>query len=454
MGRLFGTDGVRGLANTEPLTPATIFRLGRAAGYVFQRHETRTVVIGKDSRISGDMLESALVAGLCSVGTNVCRVGVVPTPALAHLTGVLSAQAGIMISASHNPMPDNGIKIFAEDGTKLPDAVEDEIERVMFEDNHQRPDPTGAGLGHVAERMNAVDRYLQHVRQSVQDLDLAGLTIVVDCANGACSQVTPRMLEELGAEVITIHAVPDGLNINANCGSQHPEAVQGAVMRHLADLGMAHDGDGDRVVLVDEMGQILNGDHILAICGIQMALEQRLPGRRVVGTVLSNYGLELALKRHDVELVRSKVGDRYVWETMVREGAMLGGEQAGHVIFREFSTTGDGLITALQVLRIMLKRGEPLSKLADCIELVPQVAVDVPVSSKPDLSGFPRIQQAIADAEAALGDQGRVIVRYSGTEPLARVNIEGPDEAIIRAHAENIAEAIRQELAAPTVGGD
>jgi phosphoglucosamine mutase len=447
MQRLFGTDGVRGKANEPPMTPDIIYNLGRAAGYVFRQMGTDTVLIGRDSRISGDMLECALIAGLCSVGTSVCRAGVVPTPAIAHLTGVLSAQLGVMISASHNTMPDNGVKFFNRDGTKLDDALEGEIEAAYFGESHRSVIPTGAQIGRVVERTNVIERYLKYVEQTVPaDFDLSGLTIVVDCANGATSQTTPRLLAHFGAEVIPINSVPDGLNINDRCGSMHLDPLREAVATHLADVGIAHDGDGDRTILIDERGDVLDGDYILAICGTHMQAEGRLKGDALVTTVLGNIGLDLSLKDRGIRVLRSPVGDRFVWERMRETGAMLGGEQAGHIVFGEFSHTGDGLITGLQVLAAMEASGQPLSALRHLLTVVPQAVRNIVVSEKPPLEGLPEVEAAIARTRDALGDRGRVVVRYSGTEPLARVMVEGEDAAQINEFADDIAQALRRSV--------
>lgn len=447
MERLFGTDGVRGLANRPPMTPEIVYELGRATGYVFRQYGADTVLVGRDGRLSGDMLECALIAGLCSVGTSVCRAGVVPTPAISHLTGVLSAQLGVMISASHNPVEDNGIKFFNTDGTKIDDELEREIERAYTEGSHRSLNPSGAAIGRVVERTNVVDRYLAHVRQTVpRDLDLSGLTIVVDCANGAQSTITPRLLQGFGAEVFAINAVPDGLNINAACGSTHLQSLQQAVAMHLADIGIAHDGDGDRAVFVDERGRVLDGDYILAICGLHLQQQGRLAGETVVTTVLGNKGLDLALEPAGIRVVRSPVGDRFVWEKMREVGARLGGEQAGHIIFADHAHTGDGVITALQMLAAMLDSGQPLSQLAAVLTVLPQAIRNLTVSAKPALDGFPQVTAAIGAAEAALQGRGRIVVRYSGTEPLARIMVEGEDPEQIEALADSVAAAIAAAL--------
>ncbi len=445
--RLFGTDGVRGIANREPMTPEVIHNLGRAAGYVFRRLGRDTVLVGRDGRLSGDMLECALVAGLCSVGTSVCRVGVVPTPAVAHLTGILSTQLGVMVSASHNPFEHNGVKFFQQDGTKIDDDLEREIEAVYREGSHRSLNPEGQAIGRVVERANVVDRYLHHLEQTApRGFDLSGLTVVVDCANGAASYTTPRLLRHFGAEVITINDAPNGVNINRDGGSTDTRPLARAVAAHLADLGIAHDGDGDRAVFVDERGRRLDGDYILAICAPHLKAQGRLHGDTVVTTILGNLGLDLTLGPKGILVARSKVGDRFVWEKMREVGAALGGEQAGHVIFSEFSRTGDGLITALQVLEAMEASGKPLSELGDTLVVIPQATRDIETIAKPPLEALPAVQAAVARAEQALGERGRVIVRYSGTEPLARVMVEGEDARRINELADEIADAIRAAL--------
>ena len=434
------------------MTPEAVYELGRAAGYVFQRYGADTVLVGRDGRISGDMIECALVAGLCSVGVSVCRAGMVPTPAISHLTGVLSAQLGVMISASHNPAGDNGIKFFNNDGTKIDDDLEREIERACQENPHRDLRPTGAAVGRVVERTNVVERYLAHMRLTVpQGLDLSGLTIAVDCANGAQSAITPRLLEEYGAQVVAINCVPDGLNINEQCGSTHLAPLQRAVRTHLADIGVAHDGDGDRAIFVDERGGVIDGDYILAICALHLQKHGRLADNVVVTTVLGNKGLDLSLEPHGIRVVRSAVGDRFVWEKMREVGATLGGEQAGHIIFSEFAHTGDGLITALQMLAAMLDSGQPLSEMARVLQVLPQAVRNLRVPAKPPLGEIKPVSEAIAEVEQALGGRGRIIVRYSGTEPLARIMVEGEDAAQIEQLADQAAAVLAKELAGDVV---
>jgi phosphoglucosamine mutase len=447
MERLFGTDGIRGCANEYPMTPEVVYELGRAAGHVFRRYGADKVLVGRDGRISGDMIECALVAGLCSVGVSVCRAGLVPTPAISHLTGVLSAQLGVMISASHNAFGDNGIKFFNQDGTKIDDDLEREIEAAFWEKSHAELRPTGSSVGRVVERTNVADRYLAHIRQTVPPgFDLSGLTIAVDCANGAHSLTTPHLLAEYGAQVVAINNVPDGLNINEGCGSTHLEPVRRAVATHLADLGVAHDGDGDRALFVDERGNRLDGDHILTICGLYLHEMGRLTGDILVTTVLGNSGLDLTLRPHGIQVMRSPVGDRLVWERMKEAGARLGGEQAGHIIFGEYAHTGDGLLTAVQVLAAMQHWGKPLSELGALLTVLPQAVRNVRVPDKPPLEDFPAVAEAVAQVEAELAGRGRIVVRYSGTEPLARVMIEGEDPDQIEALAESVAVVLREVL--------
>ncbi len=448
MGRLFGTDGVRGIANQEPMTPETVVKLGRAVAYLFKAPgDRRSIVIGKDTRLTGYMLETALTAGITSMGVDVLLVGPLPTPGIAFITRSLRADAGVVISASHNPMEDNGIKFFSGDGLKLPDAMEAQIEDLIVSGEIDRIRPPAHEIGKAYRIGDAGGRYIEFAKNSFpKGLSLRGLKIVVDCAHGAAYRVSPTVLRELGAEVVALNVAPDGLNINADCGSLHPEGVQRAVVAQGAHIGFAHDGDGDRVVCVDEGGALVDGDQILAMCALDMLAEGRLPAQTVVATVMSNAGLDVAMRQVGVEVVRTPVGDRYVLEEMVRGGYTLGGEQSGHIIFSEYNTTGDGIVTALQVLAVMLRAGKPLSELAACMPRFPQVLENVPVRWKEDLESLPKVQAQIRGAEAALAGMGRILVRYSGTESLARVMVEGPDEAAIRRWAGEIAAAIREAL--------
>jgi len=443
LAKLFGTDGVRGIANSE-LTADLALRIGRAAGHVLCRGRRPRVLIGRDPRASSEMLEAALAAGLCASGADVVRVGVIPTPGVAYLSRYLGSAAGAVVTASHNPADENGIKFFGPDGLKLPDAVEEEIE-ALVDATDALPTPTGAGVGRIQERADLLHHYSQEVRHTIPHR-LDGLKLVVDCANGATSPVAADVLSDLGAEVVPIHCRPDGLNINDGCGSLHPEGMMQAVLANSANVGAAFDGDGDRVLMADEKGRLVDGDRIMALCALHWAGTYRLPGNIVVGTVMSNMGLELALKQAGVALLRAPVGDRYVGEEMRRVGAALGGEKSGHICFAQHSTTGDGLITLLQVLHVMCSTGKPLSELADQVTELPQILVNVPVSTKDGWDQVPEIASAIARAEAALSGRGRVLVRPSGTERLIRVMAEGPDEAELKRLVEHIADAVRRTL--------
>jgi phosphoglucosamine mutase len=449
MRKLFGTDGVRGVANLEPMTSETAMKLGRAAAYVFKTRAGRhQIVIGKDTRLSGYMLESALTSGLCSMGVDVLLVGPLPTPAIAFLTRSLRADAGVMISASHNPYQDNGIKFFSNEGFKLPDEMELRMEQLLSSGAIEHLRPTADEIGKAYRIDDAEGRYVEFVKRSIpRDLDLQGLKIVVDCAHGAAYKVTPKVLRELGATVWVIGNEPNGTNINENCGAVHPEQLQAEVLKREAQIGIAHDGDADRVIFVDEKGRVVDGDHIVTMLALEMDQRGQLKQKTVVGTVMSNYGMELALAGAGIALIRTAVGDRYLLERMLAEGYNLGGEQSGHLIFLDYNTTGDGLISALQVLKLMKRSGQPLSKLALCMTATPQVLLGVKVQSKPDLKDLPQLQEAIRSAEAQLNGSGRVLVRYSGTEPLLRVMVEGTDRAEIQSVAEGLAEVVRRCLA-------
>lgn len=442
MGRLFGTDGVRGVANKD-LTPELAFVLGQAGATVLAQQEKRpTILIGKDTRISGDMLEAALVAGITSVGADVVLLGVIPTPGVAYLTRELEADAGIMISASHNPVADNGIKFFAHTGFKLPDEVEDEIEALINSKAIARP--IGVDVGRVIHKADAVKLYIDHVLSTVK-LDLSGMHIALDCANGAASHVTPAVLTALGAKVSVIHHEPNGLNINEQCGSTYPEEIKNYVKQVGADVGITHDGDADRVLAVDEQGNLVDGDHILAICGLHMLEEGCLQNKKIAATVYSNGGLTQAMHRAGGDLVITPNGDRYVLEAMLAEGLSLGGEKSGHVIFLDYNTTGDGVITALQLLTVLVKKQKPLSQLAQVMLEFPQILENIRVRSKDGWDENLRIQAAIKDAEMQLGEEGRVFVRASGTESLIRVMGEHPDHELLERALQPVVAAVKTE---------
>ncbi|HSA77478.1 MAG TPA: phosphoglucosamine mutase [Nitrospirota bacterium] len=448
MRKLFGTDGVRGVANQDPMTSEMALRIGRAAAYVFRDSSRRhRIVIGKDTRLSGYMIESALTSGLCSIGVDVLLVGPVPTPGIAFLTRSLRADAGVVISASHNPYEDNGIKFFGRDGFKLPDEVEKKMEDLIFSGAIDSIRPTAAEIGKAFRIDDAIGRYNEFVKSSIpRGMDLSGLRVVVDSANGAAYKIGPRILIELGADVISLYDEPNGMNINQGCGSLYPEVVSRAVIANSAQIGIAFDGDADRVMLCDEKGAVIDGDAVMAVCALQMMKEGRLRKKTLVATVMSNLGLEIALQKAGGKLVRAPVGDRYVMEKMLEGGYNLGGEQSGHVIFLDHNTTGDGLISALQVLAIMKQTGKPLSELSACMKTYPQTLVNVKVKERRDLMSIPEIAQRMAEVEKKLGGSGRLLVRYSGTEPKVRVMIEGEDERGIKTLAEDLAGIIKEIL--------
>ncbi len=449
MTRLFGTDGIRGVANEDPLTPERVYRVGRqlVATLCEQRGVDRArIVIGRDTRRSGPLLEAALVAGALSAGADCFSVGVLPTPGIAYTTRAPGAHGGIVISASHNPFEDNGIKLFSSEGTKFPDAWEDDIER-RLEDGDTAPRAHGAAIGRLVEHARAEREYAAFLRGCFP-LDLAGLTIVVDCAHGATYRVAPRVFRGLGARVIATGARPDGTNINRRCGALHPQALQRKVRAAGADIGLAFDGDGDRLIAVDATGAIRDGDYALAVCARHLAAANRLKGNTVVTTVMANLGLDQSLAAAGVNIVKTQVGDRYVYEEMQRIGANLGGEQSGHVLLLDHAPAGDGILSGLQLLSVMRETGEPLAALSACLTKFPQVLVNVPVRVKPPIERVAGLSERLGALEATMDGAGRILVRYSGTEPLARVMIEGPDRARIAAMADELAALIRKEIGA------
>jgi len=446
--RLFGTDGVRGIANVHPMTTEMAMQIGRAAAYIFKHQDRRSrIVIGKDTRLSGYMIENALAAGICSMGVDVLLVGPLPTPGIAFITASMRADAGVVISASHNPYQDNGIKFFARDGFKLPDEMELRIEDLIFSDRIDSLRPTAGAVGKAFRVDDAVGRYIVFLKNTFpRALDLTGLKIVLDCAHGAAYKVAPAVLEELGAEVIPYGVKPNGTNINAGFGSTHPEVIAAAVREHGADLGFALDGDADRCIFVDEHGREVDGDHIMAICGRHLLAKGELPEKTVVATVMSNMGLDISLRQVGGRVVKTAVGDRYVVEEMRRGGYSFGGEQSGHMIFLDHNTTGDGMISALQVLAVLQETGKPLSELAAVMTSLPQVLVNVRVRERRNMDELPGVGRLIASVEERLGDNGRVLIRYSGTEPLLRIMLEGQDQGEITAMAEEIAAAVRDSI--------
>ena len=453
--KIFGTDGVRGTANTEPVTAETALKLGRAAGHVFKTLESQPrgrgrhkIVLGKDTRLSGYMLENALSSGILSMGVDVLFIGPLPTPGVAYVTRSLRADAGIVITASHNPYDDNGIKFFRADGYKLDDKIEYEIESLVFSGAIENIRPTADAIGKAVRIDDALGRYIEYAKASFpRGLTLEGLRLVVDCAHGAAYKSTPCVLRELGAEVIVYGNQPDGKNINQDCGSMHPTLMCQKIREHRADLGIAHDGDADRVLLCDEKGTLIDGDDMMAIAGLDLLEQGKLAKRTLVSTVMSNAGLEAAIAAAGGRVVRTGVGDRQVIDEMLRQGCNFGGEQSGHLIFRDYCTTGDGLVAALQILRIMQARELPLSKLAQCWTRFPQIVTNIVVRQKRPFEELDEVGQLVADAEAELkGQDGRVFLRYSGTEPKARLLIEGRDPATLQKWTRKITEAIRKQV--------
>jgi len=453
--KIFGTDGVRGVANVEPVTAETSLKLGRAAAHVFTRLNPRKnpegtrpkIVLGKDTRLSGYMLENALVAGITSLGVDALIIGPLPTPGVAYITRSLRADAGIILSASHNSYEDNGIKFFRHDGYKLDDQVEQQIEQIVFAGEIDSIRPTAGKIGRAARIDDALGRYVEFAKASFpRGMSLEKMRVAVDVANGAAYKSTPCILRELGAEVTVAHNEPNGTNINAQCGSIYPEEIQRLVKETGADVGITHDGDADRVLLCDENGEIVDGDEILAIASIDLLRAGRLEQNTVVATVMSNFGLDETLTAEAGKVVRTKVGDRYVIEEMMKKKLNLGGEQSGHIIFRDFTTTGDGIISALQILRIMHQTGQPLSKLKTCLEKYPQAQRNVFVKEKPPLAELSTVMKLVNEAEKELSGKGRVLLRYSGTEPKIRLLIEGRELDKIDKQANRIADAIQQAI--------
>jgi phosphoglucosamine mutase len=448
--KLFGTDGIRGVANVWPMTGELMLQLGRAVAYLIKRGNHRhRVVIGKDTRISGYMLETALASGICSMGVDVLLCGPLPTPAISNLTLSMRADAGAVISASHNPYQDNGIKFFSADGFKLPDEVEAEIEDLVANDrlNHLRP--TATSIGKAFRIDDAAGRYIVYAKSTFpRHLTLEGLTLVVDCAHGAAYRVAPTVLEELGAKVIVIGNQPDGKNINRGFGALHPETMCKMVKKTGAHLGIALDGDADRLIVSDEHGQVVDGDAVMAVCGLDLIRRRALPKKTLVATVMSNMGLDQCIAKVGGRVLRTRVGDRYVLEELRRGGYSFGGEQSGHLIFLDNATTGDGTVAALALLSVMVESGRPISELAKCMEVFPQAQLGLAVRSKPELGSIPGVMRAIREVEKKLGESGRVLVRYSGTEAKVRVLVEGPDQKLIDGFAAAIASELKKAIGA------
>jgi phosphoglucosamine mutase len=446
VGILFGTDGVRGIANIE-LTPELAYDLGRAGSYVLAKQEAGTrprILVGKDTRISGDMLEAALRAGICSTGADVLTAGIIPTPAVAYLTRYYQASCGIVISASHNPVADNGIKFFGSSGYKLPDEIEAEIEELVLSGTKELTRPRGTDVGRVYDVKEAENNYLKYLMgcYSLEE-DLYGIRVVIDCANGAAYHVGPELWRRLGARVIAINDKPNGVNINDRCGSTHTDNLLKAVVEHQADLGIAYDGDADRCIIVDERGNELDGDYIMLICALDAYRWGQLSPPSIVATVMSNIGLDIALRRENITIESCKVGDRYVLEKMQETSSLLGGEQSGHIIFSRYATTGDGLLTSIKVAEVMKRSGLSLSELAREMEKQPQLLVNVSLENKDEILGHELVVAALKEAEERLGEWGKLVVRPSGTEPLVRIMAQGPDRYLLEEVIDNIQKAIK-----------
>ena len=446
--KLFGTDGVRGVANNEPMTVETAMALGQAVAYSFRNQAGRhKIVIGKDTRLSGYMFETALSAGICSMGGDVLLVGPLPTPGIAFLTHSMRADAGVVISASHNPYQDNGIKFFGRDGFKLPDQQEEKIEMLMMGDQLKEVRPPSPQIGRAQRIDDATGRYIVYLKNTFPGhLNLEGLKIVIDCAHGAAYRIAPLVFQELGAEVIPLGVSPSGLNINEKCGSLYPELVSAKVRELRADIGISLDGDADRVIVVDHKGKVVDGDRTMAICAEDMVRRKNLKKNTVVATVMSNLGLELFLRERKIRIVRAPVGDRYVVEAMRAGGYNFGGEQSGHLIFLDHATTGDGILAALQILAVMVESGKRLADLGSKMTVIPQMLVNLKLKHRVPLENLPRFRKTVAEFEKKLGSRGRILVRYSGTEPLLRIMVEGEDRNETEHIVNALAEKARAEI--------
>ena len=449
MKKLFGTDGIRGKVNHFPMSPESVIKIGMAAALALKKkHGRNMVLIGKDTRLSGYMIESALTSGICSMGMNVILVGPLPTPGVAFLTKTLRLDAGIVISASHNPFDDNGIKFFSSQGFKLPDEMENQIEEMAMDDGFFKKKPAGHEIGKAIRLEDAKGRYIEYIKSTIpKNMSLEGLKIVVDCANGAAYKVTPWVLEELGAEVITLNGNPDGVNINEGCGSLHTDGLREAVLANKADIGVAHDGDADRTILIDEKGEIVDGDHMLGIWALELKNEGKLNGNTVVSTIMSNLGVERFLEGHGIKFIRTNVGDRFVTERMIKGGFVLGGEQSGHIVNLHLNSTGDGPITALHIVYLVKKLGVPLSQLRAPIPVYPQVLENVTVKTRINPSNIPGLDDLIKNVEKELAENGRVLVRPSGTEPKIRVMVEGKDGKAVNRLVRQISSYIKEKTA-------
>ena len=446
MGKLFGTDGIRGVANDE-LTPELAFKVGRAGAYILSKGNKGTIIVGKDTRASGDMLEAALTAGIMSMGLDVISVGVIPTPAVAYLTRKYEALAGVVISASHNPGEYNGIKFFNFQGFKLPDEVEEEIEDIILNNKELGINPTGAKVGRIIKNTSASEDYINYLVDII-DMDLTGIKIAMDCGHGALYEIAPKTIERLGGELVVINTEPNGMNINDNCGSTNPKMIQELVVKEKAHIGISFDGDGDRIIAVDELGNILDGDHILAICGAYLNSHGKLKNNTVVGTIMTNMGLDMFLKENNIKIEKTKVGDRYILEEMIKSDYVLGGEQSGHIIFLDYNTTGDGLATGLYLLKVMKELGKTMSELNNLMTNFPQVLVNAKVKNefKYNYTENTEIMDEIKKVEDIFHGQGRVVIRASGTEPLVRVMLEAKEDIGLLSIATELAKFIEARI--------
>jgi len=446
MKKLFGTDGIRGIANRGPITAEVIFHIGRAGAYLFKDNVNPKILIGRDTRISGGMLESALIAGICSVGVNVLRAGIIPTPIVAYLTRAYNANCGIVISASHNPFDHNGIKYIRGDGFKFSDLEEEEIERMYFENHSKNEWPIKKNIGRVKELSEGEEKYIDYIKRTLPSkFTLKGYKIVLDCANGASYLIAPRVFTELGAEIITINDKPNGVNINYNCGSVHPASLRKEVLRQKADLGFSYDGDADRVIAVDEKGNIVDGDQIMAICALSLIKKAQLPNKTVVTTLMSNIGFDRVIEKAGGKVIKANIGDRYVLEMMKKVKTVLGGEQSGHIIFSQYSTTGDGLLTSLQLMKVLREEEKSLSNLASVMEKYPQIILNYEVKDKERFFKNICIKKFIKEIEKELDGKGRIFVRASGTEPLIRVLLEGEDQNKLEKISQDLKGVIEKE---------
>jgi len=446
MKKLFGTDGIRGIANREPITAEVIFYIGRAGAYLFKDEADPKILIGRDTRISGDMLEAALIAGICSMGVNVLRAGIIPTPVVAYLTRIYNANCGVVISASHNPFDHNGIKYIRGNGFKFSDSEEEEIERIYFENHSKDEWPTKKNIGRVEELPEGEEKYNDYIKNTLPPkFTLKGYKIVLDCANGASFMIAPSVFTELGAEIITIHDKPNGININYNCGSVHPASLRKEVLRQKADLGFSYDGDADRVIAVDEKGNIVDGDQIMAICALNLIKKTQLPNKTVVTTLMSNIGFDRAIEKAGGKVIRTNIGDRYVLEMMKKVKTVLGGEQSGHIIFSQYSTTGDGLLTSLQLMKILREEEKSLSDLASVMEKYPQIILNYEIKDEEQFFKNLCIKKFIEERKKELDGKGRIFVRASGTEPLIRILLEGEDEDKLERMSQDLRKVIEKE---------